>query len=68
MILDAVREANGHVTADEVVTIVKSKSSAINRATVYRTLKFLKNLKLITASTSSTGRTITWSATPAEMI
>ena len=37
--------ANGHVTADEVVTIVKSNSSAINRATVYRTLKFLKNLR-----------------------
>ena len=56
VILDAVREANGHVTADEVVTIVKSKSSAINRATVYRTLKFLNNLRLITATTSSTGR------------
>ena len=56
VILDAVRETNGHVSADEIVTIVKVKSSAINRATVYRTLKFLKELNLITATTSSTGR------------
>jgi Fur family ferric uptake transcriptional regulator len=56
VILEAVREANGHVTADEIVAIVKAKSSAINRATVYRTLKFLKELKLITTTTSPTGR------------
>ena len=56
IILDAVREANGHVPADEIVRNVKSKSPAIDRATVYRTLKFLKELKLITATTGAIGR------------
>jgi Fur family ferric uptake transcriptional regulator len=56
VILDAVREANGHVLADEIVRIVKSKSPAIDRATVYRTLKFLKELKIVTATTSPAGR------------
>ena len=56
MILDVVREAKGHLTADEIVMRVRTKSSAINRATVYRTLKFLKELKLITTTTSPTGR------------
>lgn len=50
IILDSVCEANGHVTPDQVYESVHEKSAAINRATVYRTLKFLKQIQLITAT------------------
>jgi len=50
MILDAVREAQGHCTPDEVFARVQRKSSAVNRATVYRTLDFLLRIGLVTTA------------------
>ena len=38
MILDVLREAGGHCTPEEVYRLVQTKSSAVNRTTVYRTL------------------------------
>jgi len=48
MILDAIHE-EGHITADEIFQRVRAKSSAINLATVYRTLEMLKQLGIVTA-------------------
>jgi len=48
MILDAIHE-EGHITADEIYQRVRAKSSAINLATVYRTLEMLKQLGIVTA-------------------
>lgn len=50
MILDAVRESKGHCTPDEVFARVQRKSSAVNRATVYRTLDFLLRIGLVTTA------------------
>lgn len=50
MILDVVREAGGHCTPEQIYERVQTKSSAINRATVYRTLEFLLKLGLVTTA------------------
>jgi Fur family ferric uptake transcriptional regulator len=41
MIVVAMAESDGHVTADEVFAGVQARTSAINLATVYRTLDLL---------------------------
>jgi Fur family ferric uptake transcriptional regulator len=50
MVFDAVRELGSHCTPDEVYARVQRKSSAVNRATVYRTLDFLLKLGLVTTA------------------
>ena len=45
-----VRELGGHCTPDEVYARVQRKSTAVNRATVYRTLDFLLKLGLVTTA------------------
>ena len=49
IILDAICEGGGHTTPDEIYARVRAKAPAINRATVYRTLDFLSELRLIVA-------------------
>ena len=49
LILDAICEGDGHTTPDEIYTRVHAKSPAVNRATVYRTLDFLCELRLVVA-------------------
>lgn len=49
MILDAVRQADDHVTPDEVYAAVHGLNPAISRATIYRTLDFLCEMRLIHA-------------------
>jgi len=49
-VLDAVCEGNGHTNADEVVERVQAKAPAVNRATVYRTLEFLREQRLVFAA------------------
>ena len=41
MIVDALAKAGDHVTAEEIFEVVKDRSSAVNIATVYRTLDTL---------------------------
>ena len=48
-ILDAICAGGGHSTPDEIFERVHAKVPAINRATVYRTLDFLCELRLVTA-------------------
>jgi len=50
LILDAICEGSGHTTFEEIYARVQGKSSAVNRATVYRTLDFLTELRLIVAA------------------
>jgi Fur family ferric uptake transcriptional regulator len=49
MILQAVRQADDHVTPDEVYASVHRQNPAISRATIYRTLDFLCEIRLIHA-------------------
>ncbi len=49
IILDAICEGGGHTTPEEIYRRVHAKAPAINRATVYRTLDFLCELRLVVA-------------------
>jgi Fe2+ or Zn2+ uptake regulation protein len=50
IILDAVCEIGDHATPEAIYERVQRKSSAINRATVYRTLDFLCEMRLVVAA------------------
>lgn len=58
MILDAVCEGGGHTTAEEVYHRVQAKSPFINLATVYRTLDFLHDQRLVVAANVGSGRMV----------
>ncbi|MDQ3248512.1 MAG: transcriptional repressor [Chloroflexota bacterium] len=58
MILDAVREAHGHSTPEEIYGRVQTKATAINRATVYRNLEFLLELGLVTVAQVKGNQTV----------
>jgi Fur family ferric uptake transcriptional regulator len=49
LILEAVRQADDHVTPEEVYARVHRRNPAISRATIYRTLGFLCEQRLIHA-------------------
>ena len=49
MILEAVRQVDDHVTPDDVYERVHRRNPAISRATIYRTLDFLCEQRLIHA-------------------
>jgi Fur family ferric uptake transcriptional regulator len=50
LILDAICEGRGHTAFDEIYARVQAKATAINRATVYRTLHFLCDMGLVVAA------------------
>jgi Fur family ferric uptake transcriptional regulator len=50
IIIDVLHESGGHCTPEEVYQQVQTKNSAINRATVYRTLEFLVTLGLVSTA------------------
>ena len=56
MVLDAVGELGRHASPEEVYLRVHEKSSAINRATVYRVLSLLREVGLLSAAVHSNGR------------
>ncbi len=58
MILDAVCEGGGHTTAEEVYRRVQTKSPLVNLATVYRTLDFLHDQRLVVAADVGGGRMV----------
>ncbi|HSD83829.1 MAG TPA: transcriptional repressor [Anaerolineae bacterium] len=49
LILDVVRRAGDHVTPEEVYEAVHRRNPAISRATIYRTLGFLCEMRLMHA-------------------
>jgi len=50
LILDAVCDVGGHATATEIYNRVNLIAPAINRATVYRTLNFFREHRLVVSS------------------
>ena len=58
LILDAIREGSGHTTFEEIYARVQRKSTAVNRATVYRTLDFLTELRLVVAADIGSGHPV----------
>ena len=56
LILDAVCQAGGHASPDDIHRIVQRRAPAINRATVYRALNFLCRLGLVTSTLGRHGR------------
>ena len=48
LILEAIYESGGHTTPEEIYERVHAKASAVNLATIYRTVDFLRELRLIT--------------------
>lgn len=57
IILEAIEGLSGHITAEDIFTVVKAVNSYISLATVYRTLELLKELGLITESNMGTSTT-----------
>ncbi len=49
LILDVVRRARAHVTPEQIYATVHKQNPAISRATIYRTLDFLCEMRLIHA-------------------
>jgi Fur family ferric uptake transcriptional regulator len=58
LILDAICAGGGHTTLEEIYARVRRKAPAVNRATVYRTLDFLRELRLVVAADLGGGRTV----------
>ena len=50
IVMDVLAEHGRHLTAEEVYGYVQKTSPSINRATIYRTLNFLCELGVVTAS------------------
>lgn len=57
IILEAMENLPGHVTAEEIFTVVKDVNAYVSLATVYRTLELLRELGLVTESHMGTGTT-----------
>src|SRR5258708_35267 len=47
IILDAIGAGHGHTSFDEIFARVQARSPAMNRATIYRTLEFLRQQELV---------------------
>ena len=56
MIVEAVAHAGRHVTAEEIHEQVRTRTSAVNVATVYRTLDLLVELGLISRADLGAGK------------
>ncbi|MGQ0602006.1 MAG: Fur family transcriptional regulator [Anaerolineales bacterium] len=50
IILDAISEIGGHASPEAIYDKVHQRASAINRATVYRNLDFLCDMRLVVAA------------------
>lgn len=58
MVLDSLCAAEGHATPEQVYELVQRRSDAVNRATIYRTLKFLAEVGVVTTTISVDGQTM----------
>jgi Fur family ferric uptake transcriptional regulator len=57
IILEAIEQLPGHMTAEQIYTHVQQVNSYINLATIYRTLELLLELDLMTEADMGTGAT-----------
>lgn len=55
MILTAVRHADRHLSANEILDVVKASYPFVDASTVYRTLGMFKKLRLLTETDLGTG-------------
>lgn len=55
IILSAIEQMHGHMTAEQIYAQVKHVNSYINLATVYRTLELLRQLDLVTEADMGAG-------------
>ena len=58
MVLDAVCEIGEHARPEQVYELVHQKSPAVHRATVYRTLKLLCELGLVSDTVTAEGHLV----------
>jgi len=58
IIVEAIAHSGRHMTAEEVLEIVRQKTSAVNIATVYRTLDLLVEKGLATRADLGEGRVV----------
>jgi Fur family ferric uptake transcriptional regulator len=58
LILDVVCECGGHCTPEDIFARVRVKAPVLNRATVYRSLDFLCELRLVVAAEIGGGRKV----------
>ncbi len=58
LILDAICESGGHAAPDDIYARVREKSPVVNRATVYRNLEFLCEMRLVTSADMGRGRKV----------
>lgn len=58
LVLEAVREMSGHVSADEVLEHVNRKFPAVNRTTVYRILSWLRDQRLVSVTDLGGGQLV----------
>jgi Fur family ferric uptake transcriptional regulator len=56
MIVSAIEDSDGHISAEEIYTQVAAKYPHVNISTVYRTLELLKQLGLVTETDFGEGR------------
>jgi len=56
MIVSAIEDSDGHVSAEEIYAQVIAKYPQVNISTVYRTLELLKKLGLVTETNFGEGR------------
>jgi len=56
MIVSAIENSDGHISAEEIYAQVAAKYPQVNVSTVYRTLELLKRLGLVTETDFGEGR------------
>jgi Fur family ferric uptake transcriptional regulator len=56
MIVSAIEDSDGHISAEEIYAQVAAKYPQVNVSTVYRTLELLKQLGLVTETDFGEGR------------
>ena len=56
MIISAIENSDGHISAEEIYAQVAAKYPQVNVSTVYRTLELLKRLGLVTETDFGEGR------------
>ena len=55
-ILSVIRASDGHITAEQILKRVRTRSGAMNKSSVYRTLDLLTRLNLINPTDFGNGR------------
>ena len=55
LVIEAIHDAESHISAEEIYAQVRAKYPEVNISTVYRTLELLKKLELVTETNMGEG-------------